>query len=50
VILNGALDHELLGYTRSILYVPVGQTSTIEVVAVDEAGNQSEPATISVTP
>jgi hypothetical protein len=50
VIVNGVLDHELLGNTRTILYVPVGQTSRIDVVAVDEAGNQSPPATIFVTP
>jgi hypothetical protein len=50
VLVNGVLDHTLLGYTRSILYVPVGQTSRIDVVAVDEAGNASAPATISVTP
>lgn len=50
VIVNGVLDHELLGYTRTILYVPVGQTSRIDVVAVDEAGNESPPATIFVTP
>jgi hypothetical protein len=50
VIVNGVLDHTLLGYTRSILYVPVGQTSRIDVVAVDEAGNQSAPATVMVTP
>lgn len=50
VVVNGVLDHELLGYTRSILYVPVGQTSRIDVVAVDEAGNRSAPATIFVTP
>jgi hypothetical protein len=50
VILNGVLDHELLGHTRAILYVPVGQTSQIDVVAVDEAGNESAPATIFVTP
>jgi hypothetical protein len=50
VIVNGVLDHTLLGYTRSILYVPVGQTSRIDVVAVDEAGNQSAPATVFVTP
>ena len=50
VLVNGVLDHTLLGYTRSILYVPVAQTSRIDVVAVDEAGNQSAPATIFVTP
>jgi chitodextrinase len=50
VIVNGALDHTLLGYTRDILYVPIGQTSRIDIVAVDEAGNLSPPATIFVTP
>jgi hypothetical protein len=50
VIVDGVLDHELLGQTRTILYVPVGQTSRIDVVAVDEAGNASAPATIFVTP
>ncbi len=50
VLVNGVLDHELLGYTRSILYVQVGQTNRIDVVAVDEAGNASVPATVFVTP
>jgi hypothetical protein len=50
VLVAGVEDHRLLGSTRSILYVPVGQTSRIDVVAVDEAGNQSAPATIVVTP
>jgi hypothetical protein len=50
VLVNGVLDHELRGHTRAILYVPVGQTSRIDVVAVDEAGNESDPATIFVTP
>ena len=50
VIVNGVLDHALLGYTRTVLYVPVGMTSRIDIVAVDEAGNESAPATIFVTP
>jgi hypothetical protein len=50
VIVNGVFDHTLRGQTRTILYVPVGQTSRIDVVAVDEAGNESAPATIFVTP
>ena len=50
MIVNGVLDHALLGQTRTILYVPVGQTTRIDVVAVDEAGNESAPATIFVTP
>jgi hypothetical protein len=50
VIVKGVLDHALLGQTRTILYVPVGKRSRIDVVAVDEAGNESAPATIFVTP
>jgi hypothetical protein len=50
VIVNGVLDHTVVGHTRAILYVPVGMTSRIDVVAVDEAGNESAPATIFVTP
>jgi chitinase len=50
VIVNAVLDHALLGDTRAIIYVPVGQTSRIDIVAVDDAGNESAPATISVTP
>ena len=50
VIVNGVLDHAVLGHTRTILYVPVGKTSRIDVVAVDEADNESAPATIFVTP
>ena len=38
VLVNGIEDHRLLGHARAILYVPVGQTSRIDVVAVDEAG------------
>jgi hypothetical protein len=50
VIVNGVLDQTVLGDTRAILYVPAGQTSRIAVVAVDEAGNESAPATILVSP
>jgi hypothetical protein len=50
VFVNGVLDNELRGYTRDILYVPVGGTVRIDVFAVDEAGNASTPATIFVTP
>ena len=35
---------------RLALRQPVGQTSRIDIVAVDEAGNESAPATIFVTP
>lgn len=50
MLVDGIEDHRLTGSTRSILYVPVGRTSRIDVVAVDEAGNESAPATVLVTP
>ncbi len=48
VYVNGVLDHSVAGQTQTILYVPVGILNTLEVVAVDPAGNPSEPATIVV--
>ena len=50
VLVNGVEDHRVPGHTRAILYVPVGMTSRIDIIAVDEAGNESLPATIFVTP
>jgi hypothetical protein len=50
VLVNGVLDHVVTGTGRDIIYVPTGRSDTIEVVAVDEAGNASAPATIVVTP
>jgi chitinase len=48
VYLNGVLDHTIVGFGRTILYATVGVFNTIEIVAVDAAGNQSPPATYTV--
>jgi chitodextrinase len=52
VLVNGdpSSVSTVTGRGSTITYVPTGRTSTIEVIAVDEAGNRSAPATISVTP
>lgn len=48
VYLNGLLDHTVVGTDRTILYGTPGALNTFEVAAVDEAGNQSPPATWTV--
>jgi chitodextrinase len=47
VYLNGALDHSLLGADRTILYGVPNALNTYTVIAVDSAGNQSMPASIT---
>jgi hypothetical protein len=49
VFLNGRFDHGIGGgYTEAILYVDNGVLNTIEVFAVDGAGNRSAPASVTV--
>ena len=49
VYLNGRFDQPIGGgYTQAILYADLGVVSTIEVIAVDGAGNKSDPATVTV--
>ena len=49
VYLNGRFDQPIGGgYTQAILYADLGVVSTIEVIAVDGAGNKSAPATVTV--
>ena len=49
VYLNGRFDQPIGGgYTQAILYVDAGILNTIEVFAVDGAGNRSAPATVTV--
>jgi hypothetical protein len=49
VYLNGRFDQPIGGgQTRAILYADLGVVSTIEVIAVDGAGNRSAPATVTV--
>jgi chitodextrinase len=44
---NGVLDHSLMGQGRTILYGNPGVFNTYQVIAVDSAGNQSAPATLT---
>jgi hypothetical protein len=49
VFLNGQLDQTIGGgFTQAILYAELGRLNTIDVVAVDGAGNRSAPATTTV--
>jgi hypothetical protein len=49
VYLNGRFDQGIAGgYTQAILYVDFGVLNTIEVFAVDGAGNRSAPASTTV--
>ena len=47
VYLNGVLDHTTSG-DRAILYANQGGENTFTVIAVDDAGNRSAPASITV--
>jgi hypothetical protein len=49
VYLNGRFDQGIGGGdTQAILYADLGVVNTIEVIAVDGAGNRSAPATVTV--
>jgi hypothetical protein len=49
VYLNGRFDQPIAGgYTQAILYGDLGVLNTIEVFAVDGAGNRSDPAVVEV--
>jgi hypothetical protein len=41
---NGVLDHTITGVGRTILYATQAGENTFTVIAVDEAGNKSAPA------
>jgi hypothetical protein len=47
VYLNGVLDHSLAGRGMTILYGEPGVPNTFWVIAVDAAGNESAPATVT---
>jgi chitin-binding protein len=47
VYVNGVLDHSLLGYGQTVVYGNAGVLNTYQVIAVDSAGNQSAPATLT---
>ena len=47
--MNGKFDQAVgFGLTKAILYSDVGVLNTIEVIAVDGAGNRSAPASVTV--
>jgi chitodextrinase len=45
---NGVLDHTLTGAGRTILYATQAGANTFTVIAVDNAGNRSQPASIVI--
>ena len=45
---NGVLDHTITGVGRTILYATQAGENTFTVIAVDEAGNRSAPASITI--
>jgi chitodextrinase len=47
VYVNGVFDHSLLGVDRTVVYGNPGVFNTYQVIAVDSAGNQSAPATLT---
>lgn len=47
VYVNGVLDHSFIGAGRTIVYGSPGVFNTYEVIAVDSAGNQSPPASLT---
>jgi hypothetical protein len=47
VYVNGVLDHSLMGYGQTVVYGNAGVENTYQVIAVDSAGNQSAPATLT---
>ena len=47
VYVNGVFDHSLMGFNRTVVYGNPGVFNTYQVVAVDSAGNQSAPATLT---
>jgi hypothetical protein len=47
VYVNGVLDHSLMGQGSTVVYGNAGVFNTFQVIAVDSAGNQSAPATLT---
>jgi hypothetical protein len=47
VYVNGVFDHSLMGYSQTVVYGNAGVFNTYQVIAVDSAGNQSAPATLT---
>ena len=47
VYVNAVFDHSLLGHNQTVVYGNPGVFNTYQVVAVDSAGNQSPPASLT---
>jgi chitodextrinase len=47
VYVNGVFDHSIMGAGRTIVYGNPGVLNTYQVIAVDSAGNQSAPASLT---
>lgn len=47
VYVNGVFDHSLMGYNQTVVYGNAESENTFQVIAVDSAGNQSAPATLT---
>lgn len=47
VYVNGVFDHSLMGYGQTVVYGNAGVLNTYQVIAVDSAGNESAPATLT---
>jgi chitodextrinase len=47
VYVNGVFDHSLMGHGNTVVYGNPGVLNTYQVIAVDSAGNQSAPATLT---
>jgi hypothetical protein len=45
---NGVLDHAITGAGKTILYATQAGENTFTVIAVDDAGNKSAPASITI--
>ena len=48
VYMNGVLDHTTTGTGRTILYATQAGANTFTVIAVDQAGNRSAPANVTI--
>jgi len=48
VFANGVYDHSVVGGGSTILYGNPNAVNTYTVIALDAAGNESSPATITV--
>lgn len=44
---NGVFDHSLMGYNQTVVYGNANVENSFQVIAVDSAGNQSAPATLT---